>query len=55
MAGAVHDMTGRQCATCGHTFTKSSMNLTISKKEKGLIVKLRVCGKCFNTHHSKGE
>ncbi|CAB4173829.1 hypothetical protein UFOVP1138_19 [uncultured Caudovirales phage] len=53
----VHDATGSECANCGHKFTRSSLNLTINKseKERGSIVKQRVCGKCWNAHYDEGE
>ena len=55
MSQAVHDMTGRVCNHCGRIFKKDSFNLTISTREKGFIVKKRVCKDCHHKHHEQGE
>lgn len=59
MAGNLpHDKTGKKCyfyKKCKTVFTKSSMTLTISEFEKGLIVKRLVCAKCHETHYAKNE
>lgn len=47
--------TGRQCGLCGHTFTRSSLHLTVSIKTGPYVEKIRVCGKCHSLHHAKGE
>jgi hypothetical protein len=55
MAQQVHDVSGRSCKLCGHTFTVSSMNLTLSVKQNGFIEKIRVCGSCHSKHMARGE
>lgn len=56
MAGDVHDMTGRSCKICGHAFSRSSMNLTLTvKSPDGFYEKQRVCGAYHSAHHAKGE
>lgn len=56
MSKEVHNAEGRECGLCGHTFTKSSLNLTVTIKKDGTALeKARVCGRCFNIHHSKNE
>jgi len=54
MAGQPHIATG-ECKVCGHKFTPASMTLCINYKEKGLVLRKRVCGKCYSEHMSKGE
>ncbi|MFZ4856120.1 MAG: hypothetical protein ACOYL3_06960 [Desulfuromonadaceae bacterium] len=57
MAG-VESAEGRECGLCGHTFTKSSMNLTVTirnSKNHNHLEKARVCGRCYNLHHAKDE
>jgi hypothetical protein len=58
MAQQPHDKTGKKChfyKKCKTVFTAQSMTLTISKKEKGLIVKHLVCAKCHNEFHELSE
>lgn len=54
-APSVHNKTGKRCALCGTEFKPSSLNLTISVRETGFIVKKSVCGPCHHDHISKGE
>ena len=54
--GGENQQAERECGLCGHTFTKSSMNLTVTiRKSETHLEKARVCGKCWNLHHQKGE
>lgn len=58
MAQQPHNKEGKKChfyKKCKTIFTKRSMTLTISVKEKGLIVKHLVCPKCHEDFYSKDE
>lgn len=58
MAQQPHNKSGKKChffKKCGTVFTAQSMTLTISIKEKGLIVKKLVCGACHHKFHEDGE
>ena len=45
-----HDKTGRKCHVCDKAFNKNSMNLSITKKEDGMIVHYITCPTCYENH-----
>lgn len=46
MANQPHDKSGKSCR-CGKVYTKASATLTVSHREKNLIIKECVCCDCY--------
>ena len=52
---AVHNKEGKECSICCKPFDKTSMTLSIRKREMGFITRKMVCGVCYEDFYGGGE